>query len=163
MRGFGSVIERAISSRREWILPEHLPLEIVGAGGSGAAVLTMIRTEKSIVPLADAERMAIELASSRRGQQDARRRALGIRANAPDEAQGVPDRHSGRPRRLSVAKPSFTLERGGATAPRMARLATPHGVVATPAFMPVGTAGSVKGLTPAEIRAAGTQIVLSNT
>ena len=29
--------------------------------------------------------------------------------------------------------------------------------------MPVGTAGSVKGLTPAEIRAAGTQIVLSNT
>jgi queuine tRNA-ribosyltransferase len=45
----------------------------------------------------------------------------------------------------------------------MARLATPHGVVATPAFMPVGTAGSVKGLTPAEIRAAGTQIVLSNT
>jgi len=45
----------------------------------------------------------------------------------------------------------------------MASLTTPHGVVATPAFMPVGTAGSVKGLTPAEIRAAGTQIVLSNT
>ena len=33
----------------------------------------------------------------------------------------------------------------------------------TPAFMPVGTAGSVKGLAPAEIRASGTQILLANT
>jgi len=59
--------------------------------------------------------------------------------------------------------PSFTLERGSETAPRAGLLRTPHGVVRTPAFMPVGTAGSVKGLSPAEIRAAGTQIVLSNT
>jgi len=35
--------------------------------------------------------------------------------------------------------------------------------VATPAFMPVGTAGSVKGLSPDEIRASGTQILLANT
>jgi len=47
--------------------------------------------------------------------------------------------------------------------PRAGTLRTPHGAVRTPAFMPVGTAGSVKGLSPAEIRAAGTQILLSNT
>ncbi|MGE5177444.1 MAG: tRNA guanosine(34) transglycosylase Tgt [Hyphomicrobiales bacterium] len=57
----------------------------------------------------------------------------------------------------------FVLERGAAVAPRSGRLSTPHGVVRTPAFMPVGTAGSVKGLSPAEIRAAGTQILLANT
>ncbi len=45
----------------------------------------------------------------------------------------------------------------------MGVLTTPHGDVRTPAFMPVGTAGSVKGLSPEEIRAAGTQILLANT
>lgn len=40
---------------------------------------------------------------------------------------------------------------------------TPHGAVLTPAFMPVGTVGSVKGLSPADLRASGTQILLSNT
>jgi queuine tRNA-ribosyltransferase len=59
--------------------------------------------------------------------------------------------------------PSFALERGEAVAPRAGLLHTAHGVVRTPAFMPVGTAGSVKGLSPAEIRAAGTQILLANT
>ncbi|HEY6221785.1 MAG TPA: tRNA guanosine(34) transglycosylase Tgt [Candidatus Eisenbacteria bacterium] len=58
---------------------------------------------------------------------------------------------------------SFALERGGAVAPRSGLLHTAHGAVRTPAFMPVGTAGSVKGLSPAEIRAAGTQILLANT
>jgi queuine tRNA-ribosyltransferase len=58
---------------------------------------------------------------------------------------------------------SFALERGEAVAPRAGLLRTAHGVVRTPAFMPVGTAGSVKGLSPAEIRAAGTQILLANT
>jgi queuine tRNA-ribosyltransferase len=57
----------------------------------------------------------------------------------------------------------FRLERGGASSPRAGLLATAHGVVRTPAFMPVGTAGSVKGLSPSEIRAAGTQILLANT
>lgn len=46
---------------------------------------------------------------------------------------------------------------------RLGRLATPHGEVATPAFMPVGTQGTVKGLTPAEVRAGGAQILLANT
>ena len=40
-------------------------------------------------------------------------------------------------------------------APRAARLATPHGTVLTPAFMPVGTAGSVKGLSPGTIYGNG--------
>jgi queuine tRNA-ribosyltransferase len=46
---------------------------------------------------------------------------------------------------------------------RVGRLATPHGDADTPAFMPVGTAGTVKALTPGEVAASGAQIVLSNT
>lgn len=46
---------------------------------------------------------------------------------------------------------------------RLGRLETPRGVVATPAFMPVGTAGAVKAVTPQELRACGTEIVLANT
>ena len=40
---------------------------------------------------------------------------------------------------------------------------TPHGRVETPAFMPVGTAGSVKGVTPEQLRGTGAQIILANT
>src|SRR5262245_53908758 len=40
---------------------------------------------------------------------------------------------------------------------------TPRGLVRTPAFMPVGTAGTVKGLTMDQVRGAGSQIVLANT
>ncbi|MCH8809707.1 MAG: tRNA guanosine(34) transglycosylase Tgt [Proteobacteria bacterium] len=53
------------------------------------------------------------------------------------------------------------LARDGAA--RRGRLTTAHGTVNTPAFMAVGTAGSVKGLTPEEIAATGTEIVLGNT
>ncbi|WP_437591833.1 tRNA guanosine(34) transglycosylase Tgt [Sorangium sp. So ce1000] len=42
-------------------------------------------------------------------------------------------------------------------------LSTPHGDVLTPTFMPVGTQGSVKTLTPAEVAATGARIVLGNT
>jgi queuine tRNA-ribosyltransferase len=63
-----------------------------------------------------------------------------------------------------AAEPSpFTLERGATVTPRAGLLKTGHGVVRTPAFMPVGTQGTVKGLSPADLRAAGTQILLSNT
>jgi queuine tRNA-ribosyltransferase len=48
-------------------------------------------------------------------------------------------------------------------AARRGRLTTAHGVVETPAFMPVGTRGTVKGLGPDDLRAAGAQIVLANT
>jgi queuine tRNA-ribosyltransferase len=46
---------------------------------------------------------------------------------------------------------------------RTGLLQTPHGEVATPTFMPVGTQGSVKTLAPEEVAAAGARIVLGNT
>ncbi len=46
---------------------------------------------------------------------------------------------------------------------RCGELTTPHGVVRTPAFMPVGTAGSVKGITPHQLKATNTDIMLCNT
>jgi queuine tRNA-ribosyltransferase len=46
---------------------------------------------------------------------------------------------------------------------RAGRIETPHGTFETPAFMPCGTKGAVKGLEPHELRAAGIQIVLANT
>lgn len=46
---------------------------------------------------------------------------------------------------------------------RAGTLHTPHGEVATPAFMPVGTYGAVRGLHPAEVRATGAQVMLGNT
>ena len=53
------------------------------------------------------------------------------------------------------------LHRDGAA--RAARLTLPHGVVDTPAFMPVGTYGTVKGMVPEALEALGAQIVLGNT
>ena len=49
------------------------------------------------------------------------------------------------------------------SAARVGRLHTAHGVVETPAFMPVGTQGTVKCMTPDELRELGAQIVLGNT
>jgi queuine tRNA-ribosyltransferase len=46
---------------------------------------------------------------------------------------------------------------------RLGRLTLAHGVVDTPAFMPVGTYGAVKAMSPADLRESGAQIVLSNT
>ncbi|MEO5761884.1 MAG: tRNA guanosine(34) transglycosylase Tgt, partial [Vicinamibacteria bacterium] len=46
---------------------------------------------------------------------------------------------------------------------RAGRLSTPHGEIATPIFMPVGTAGSVKGLTANHLEDIGAQIILANT
>ncbi|NND02133.1 MAG: tRNA guanosine(34) transglycosylase Tgt [Acidimicrobiia bacterium] len=46
---------------------------------------------------------------------------------------------------------------------RAGTLATPHGAVATPAFMPVGTRGSVRGLDAADLESIGAEIVLANT
>lgn len=46
---------------------------------------------------------------------------------------------------------------------RLGRLATAHGVIETPIFMPVGTQGSVKSLCPQDLRDAGAQIILGNT
>jgi len=46
---------------------------------------------------------------------------------------------------------------------RRTLLKTPHGDIQTPAFMPVGTQGTVKTLTPRDLEEAGSQIILSNT
>src|SRR5262245_58459559 len=48
-------------------------------------------------------------------------------------------------------------------AARHGEIVTPHGPVATPAFMPVGTQATVKGLAPDAVRASGADIVLANT
>jgi queuine tRNA-ribosyltransferase len=48
-------------------------------------------------------------------------------------------------------------------AARLGRLTTAHGTVDTPAFMPVGTYGTVKAMSPDELQALGAQIVLGNT
>ena len=59
---------------------------------------------------------------------------------------------------------AFTLlARDARTAARRGRITTRHGAVETPAFMPVGTAASVKGMAPEEVAALGYEIVLSNT
>jgi queuine tRNA-ribosyltransferase len=46
---------------------------------------------------------------------------------------------------------------------RCGEIATPHGAVATPAFLPIGTQATVKGLAPEAVRATGADIVLANT
>lgn len=46
---------------------------------------------------------------------------------------------------------------------RVGRVTTPHGVFETPAFMPVGTRGSVKGVLPSHVASTGAQIILGNT
>jgi queuine tRNA-ribosyltransferase len=46
---------------------------------------------------------------------------------------------------------------------RRGLLKTPHGVIDTPAFMPIGTQGSVKGVSPRELRELNAQIILGNT
>ena len=57
---------------------------------------------------------------------------------------------------------SFAVEaRSGAA--RAGTLATPHGRIETPAFMPVGTAGAVKAMTRAQLTEVGAQILLANT
>ena len=48
-------------------------------------------------------------------------------------------------------------------AARRGKFSTPHGEVQTPAFMPVGTLGTVKGLIMDEVSALGAEMVLANT
>ena len=49
------------------------------------------------------------------------------------------------------------------TGARRGRLHTPHGVIETPIFMPVGTQATVKTMSPHELKEIGSQIILSNT
>jgi queuine tRNA-ribosyltransferase len=52
---------------------------------------------------------------------------------------------------------------GGRGGLRRGRCHTPHGSFETPAFAPVGTYGAVKGLTPEQVRATGTELLLANS
>jgi queuine tRNA-ribosyltransferase len=62
----------------------------------------------------------------------------------------------------AAALPRFVVRaRDGAA--RLGSLTLPHGVIETPAFMPVGTYGTVKAMTPEELEGIGTAIVLGNT
>ena len=59
---------------------------------------------------------------------------------------------------------SFEVTRcSSESAARCGRLKTPHGVVETPVFMPVGTRASVKGLTPRQLKDVNVDMVLANT
>lgn len=55
------------------------------------------------------------------------------------------------------------LKTDTATLARRGRLRTRHGVIETPIFMPVGTQGTVKGVSPVQLRELGAQIILGNT
>lgn len=55
------------------------------------------------------------------------------------------------------------IKKDSKTKARVGLLQTPHGVVETPVFMPVGTAATVKSLTPEDVKGLGAQIILNNT
>ena len=55
------------------------------------------------------------------------------------------------------------LKRDAATQARLGRIETNHGTILTPAFLPVGTQGTVKSLTPEELIDLGTEAILANT
>src|SRR5690606_12236682 len=102
---------------------------------------------------------------------------FGLLRTGPD-AGGLSARHRGRLPLLFLRRLFAAVPRGGrvsATADfsftvlaidgkaRRGTIATPRGEIRTPAFMPVGTAGTVKALYPEQVRAAGADIVLGNT
>src|SRR3984957_15962438 len=55
------------------------------------------------------------------------------------------------------------LAKDTASHARLGRVTTRHGVYDTPAFMPVGTQGTIKGVLPDHVAATGSQIILANT
>jgi len=63
---------------------------------------------------------------------------------------------------MSIPRSGFTVRTRDGLA-RTGELVLAHGAVSTPAFMPVGTYGTVKAMTPADLVAVGAQIVLGNT
>ncbi len=74
-----------------------------------------------------------------------------------EAAQRVGER---RPIRFEV---TVEAPADGSTRARTGRLETPHGVVETPMFMPVGTNATVKALDPDDLAEVGAQIILANT
>ena len=73
--------------------------------------------------------------------------------------------HSWRAK-LEMSAPNFQFEvlhEDRTSRARLARFNTPHGVVETPRFMPVGTLGTVKGVDAGRLRETGAQMILANT
>ena len=66
-------------------------------------------------------------------------------------------------RNLNPMGVSFNLKKGGHGGPRAGLLVTPHGCVETPAFMPVGTQGSVKACSSEDLLEHKVSVVLANT
>jgi queuine tRNA-ribosyltransferase len=64
---------------------------------------------------------------------------------------------------MTVARITFAAEPTPVGRSRLGRLATPHGIVTTPQFMPVGTQATVKALSPGDLHAAGAEMILGNT
>jgi queuine tRNA-ribosyltransferase len=62
-----------------------------------------------------------------------------------------------------MASPFQLIGKDPSTGARRGRLSTLHGTVETPVFMPVGTQGTVKAVTPAHLREIGAEIILGNT
>ena len=58
---------------------------------------------------------------------------------------------------------NFAIVKKDPTGARLGQLVTAHGVVETPAFMPVGTQGTVKAMLPRDLKEMGCQILLGNT
>jgi queuine tRNA-ribosyltransferase len=59
---------------------------------------------------------------------------------------------------------SFSIQKGGATGPRVGVVSTPHGAFNTPAFVPVGTKATVKGIFPKDLKEhVGAEVALANT
>jgi queuine tRNA-ribosyltransferase len=63
---------------------------------------------------------------------------------------------------VSSGANSFSVHQTSASGARVGLLSTSHGDIETPAFMPVGSQGTVKGLHPDEVRDSGFQMILSN-
>ena len=57
---------------------------------------------------------------------------------------------------------SFQLLKEGEEGGRLGCISTPHGSFSTPAFMPVGSQGSVKALAPTDLQEVGAEIILCN-
>ncbi|OGQ06682.1 MAG: tRNA guanosine(34) transglycosylase Tgt [Deltaproteobacteria bacterium RIFCSPLOWO2_12_FULL_40_28] len=55
------------------------------------------------------------------------------------------------------------LKKSKDTSARLGEIQTPHGIIQTPVFMPVGTVGTVKATTPRDLKELGAQIILGNT
>jgi queuine tRNA-ribosyltransferase len=62
-----------------------------------------------------------------------------------------------------MASPFLLIAKDPSTGARRGRLSTLHGHVETPVFMPVGTQGTVKAVTPVHLREIGAEIILGNT